>query len=156
MKKLFALILSAMILVSLAACSNVNSDVEEVDISALGSYIIENVEFAEQLEELDSEVALRQYSLDSLDIQAVAYASSSAVADTLVIFRLANPADLPAVESAVESRIDYLEDGYSDYGPDEVPKISSAVTYILDNVVVFCICPDNASAQETIAGYFAS
>lgn len=155
MKKIIAVIAAFALILSLAACGSKGGEETpsaemNVSVDELAGKIIEKVSFTEQLESLEDEAAYYNYGIEGITPEVSAWASSSAVVDCLAVFKAENDADVQTVQAAIESTVDYLRDGYSDYGPDQVPKLDSAVTVTKGNYVVFCVAADNAAAAEAI------
>jgi hypothetical protein len=46
--------------------------------------------------------------------------------------------------------MDYMIDGYSDYGPQEVPKLKNTVREIYGNYIFLCVCDEPAQAITVI------
>lgn len=151
MKKAVA-VFTALIMAALLAACGAKKEIA-VDIEALGEFAAQNIDFGEALERIDSDYALELYCLDAVSAKAVAYSSSGAVADTFAAFEAENSADVPAIRRAVDEHLAYLNEGYSDYGPAEVPKIENAVIIEQGNYVILCICADSTAAREAIEGY---
>lgn len=139
-------------MLALTACGKTENKTA-VDVAALSEYIISNVSFEEQLEQVDSEFGMESFELSGVSAESAFYNSTGAVADICAVIKVENAADLPAVEAAVADKIQYLAEGYSDYGPEQVPKINSAVVLTADNTVVFIISNDNTAAEKTVRDY---
>lgn len=150
MKRLFCGLIAVMLMFVLVSCG---SQTTQIDKNALASHILQNVSFAEHLEEIDSEYAVSSFDLDPESCSAVCFNSSAAVADTLTIFEANDESYVSAINEAVNAKIDYLKEGYSDYGPAEVPKIENAVVITEGRFVVFCICPDSGAAEKVIQNF---
>ena len=70
--------------------------------------------------------------------------------DEIAVFNCVDSSALEKVTDAVNSRIEYLRDGYSSYGPQEVPKINSAAVITHDNTVILCICENPENAESIV------
>ena len=70
--------------------------------------------------------------------------------DEIAVFDCVDETACATVFEAVNERIEYLREGYSGYGPEEVPKIDSAALITLGNTVILCIC-ENPEKAESIA-----
>ncbi len=153
MKKTTAVLLA--VLTAFLFCSCGNNQPKDIDIIALGGYVKNNVAFSEEIEEVDSSVALTNFGLDETEFEAVEYATSSAVAEVFAAFKGNSAEDTAVITEAVQNRIDYLRESYSSYGPQEVPKIESAVVITQGNCVIFCISADNSQAKALIEKYIS-
>ncbi len=162
MKKFVSLLICAILVLTMAACgaSDNNGQTEAgkaentaaaLDIKALGEYVMNNVSFDEKLEEIDEQACKNIYGIDA-DCSVCSYSAGSRP-ERFAAFEAKNAEDLEAIRTAVNDYVKYLHDGYSDYGPDQVPKIDSAVIMEKGNVLIFCISADNAAAKEAISNF---
>ena len=60
---------------------------------------------------------------------------------------------LKEAEEKAKSYIDYLIDGYSSYGPQEVPKLKKAVIKTYGDTLVVCVS-DDGNMQKVLDGVF--
>ena len=106
--------------------------------------------FGETVNQTSSSMGLGYFRIsDSMVADSAYYKATSAVADELLVVKLAPGASADTVMSCFHSRQAYQEDVYSDYVPSEVPKIENAVMYTSGDYCVFCVCED-ADAVESI------
>ncbi|MBQ6022350.1 MAG: DUF4358 domain-containing protein [Clostridia bacterium] len=106
--------------------------------------------FGETVNQTSSSMGLGYFRIsDSMVADSAYYKATSAVADELLVVKLAPGASADTVMSCFRSRQAYQEDVYSDYVPSEVPKIENAVMYTSGDYCVFCVCED-ADAVESI------
>ena len=106
--------------------------------------------FKETVNQTSSSMGLGYFRIsDSMVADSAYYKATSAVADELLVVKLAPGASADTVMSCFRSRQAYQEDVYSDYVPSEVPKIENAVMYTSGDYCVFCVCED-ADAVESI------
>lgn len=152
MKRIISFLFIFVTVLSLCSCGG-NINQTEIDINSLGGYIAQNASFSEELEPVSSDSALMSFGIEASGIDAVEYATSSAVAEIFAAFKVQNSEDIAIVQKAVQDKIDYLKESYASYGPKEVPKIESAVVITRGNCVVFCISADNTQAKELIESY---
>ncbi len=151
MKKILSLIIIIAVPLALFGCGNKDTVPDNIDIRALSDAMIEGLEFGAELEECPSDAALSNYALDeNLCSEIIFYRAGSAVADELAIFKAANASAVSDIEKSVRNRIDYLNDGYSDYKPSEVPKIEKALVKTVGNVEIMCISESPYKEAETI------
>lgn len=149
MKKIIAVFVTGIMLLTFCSCTS-NTQNSEIDINALGAYVAQNGSFSENLELVGSQAALMSFGLEESGAEAVEYATSSAVAEIFAAFKCD---DTALIQEAVQDRIDYLKESYASYGPQEVPKIESAVVITRGNCVIFCISADNAGAKKLIEDF---
>lgn len=149
MKRLFALIIIGITILTFCSCGGSTQNTE-IDINALGAYVAQNGSFSENLEPVGSHAVLMSFNLEDSGVEAVEYATSSAVSEIFAAFK---GDDVVLIQNAVQDKIDYLKESYASYGPAEVPKIESAVVITRGNCVIFCISADNTQAKKLIEDY---
>ena len=117
---------------------------------ALGT-IQASVPFSEELTELDQGATCKNYGVDEADLQAgLSAIGSGATAESAAVFQAVDGEAAGRVETALEA---FLEDGiagYSDYQPEEVPKLAAAVLERKGPYVIFCVSADAAKAAEVV------
>ncbi len=106
--------------------------------------------FGEPVNQTSSSIGLGYFRIGETTVADSAYyKATSAVADELLVVKLASGASADTVMSCFRTRQAYQEDVYSDYVPSEVPKIENAVMFHSGDYCVFCVCED-ADAVESI------
>lgn len=152
MKKLISVLLVSVIAISFCSCSGKSKEIV-IDSVALCNEVMEKAKFTQELELIDSNYALTLFGIESMSVTAIVYAGTAASAETISVFQATNESDTARIQSAVESRIDYLSESYASYGPDEVPKIDSATVLVKGNYVIFCISEDNYESKQIIEDF---
>ncbi len=147
MKKAVVILLTVIMTVSLFGCENTKI----FDVNTLADTLNSNLEFGEALEKSESEIAYSIYGIDSsLCTDAALYLGSGATADEIAVFNCIDNNSVKKVVEAANNRLDYLREGYSSYGPSEVPKIESAKIITEGLTVIVCICKNPDSVAEFI------
>ena len=148
-KKLSAVILAVILAASLFGCTK--SKNADYDADKIADALSIGLEFGEQLEKSTTEIACSYYGIDSALCEKIAfYIGSGSTADEIAVFNCVDSSALEKVTDAVNSRIEYLRDGYSSYGPQEVPKINSAAVITRNNTVILCICENPENAESIV------
>ncbi len=145
MKKIFSVLIAFALLFSFAGCTDNEAKIYEAN--AVADSLNANLEFGEELEKSTADIAYTIYGIDpELCTDAAFYSGSGATADEIAVFNCVDEAASKTVYDAIKARIDYLHEGYSSYGPQEIPKIESAALLTEGNTIIFCICnnPENA------------
>ena len=121
-----------------------------LDADTVADELNAGLSFGEALEKSTADAAYSLYGIDpALCTSAAMYVGSGATADEISVFNCTDTVAADTVLKAVNARVDYLREGYSDYGPDQVPKIDSASVITSGNTVIMCIC-DNPETVESI------
>lgn len=111
----------------------------------------ENVSFTDQMTEMDSAGTCRFYDVDTELVQdSAAYVGSGATAESLAVFEATDADAAQSIADALQIFTDSWIKGYSDYKPEEVPKLESAVLEQDGVYVVFCVTADNAAAKTAV------
>lgn len=155
MKKITAIIIGLALVFSFAACSKNDDTTKIYDTVSVAEALNSGMTFSFPLDKNEHQESICTiYGIDpALCTNAVMYSSGGVSADELTVFECVDSAAVETVLQALNVRIDYLIDGYSSYGPDQVPKIESAAVRTSGNTVIFCICenPENIdNVLETV------
>ena len=149
MKKILAAIIAMIMVFAFIGCAK--KEPRFYEANAVADALNLGLEFGEELEKSSAEVALAIYGIDqSLCSNAAIYNGSGATADEIAVFNCVDDAAAETVYQAAEARLQYLYEGYSSYGPDEVPKIEASSVIREGNTVILCVC-NNFDAVQKIA-----
>lgn len=147
MKKYIIGLSAALLLFS--GCSN---NKVELDPSTAVEKMSEEITFTDQFAPLDSENANRVYGVDAdLVEDSTAMVGSGATAESIAMFKAVDAKSAQDIEKQLEVFIDGYIEGYSDYKPEEVPKLESAIIERKDVYVVLCISADNEAAKTVVS-----
>lgn len=175
MKKYTMILISALLTVSLAGCASDSDKNNETtkpadkpsqsvtqnditnadnsasdDISALALSAKNKIKFSSELED-QGNAPLYTYSMDACASSAAGWCAMSGT-EQIAVFKIADGKQKEAEEKA-KSYIDYLIDGYSSYGPQEVPKLKKAVIKTYGDTLVVCVS-DDGNMQKVLDGVF--
>ena len=143
-----ALLCAAILMLFPAGCS------EEQTARSPGDTLdslIEQLTFSDQMTEMNADDACRFYNIDAeLITDGAAYVGSGATAESLAVFQAADPAAAQTTADALQTFLDGWIDGYSDYDPEEVPKLESAILQQEGVYVILCVSADNDAAADII------
>ena len=138
---------AAALCVAAAGCST-QLTLEPADALA---QLKEEITFADQMTDMDSEGACRFYDVDTgLVNDSSAYVGSGATAESMAVFEAVDADAAGSIADALQTFTDGWIDGYSDYKPEEVPKLESAVLEQNGVYVVFCVSADNTAAKTAV------
>ncbi len=152
MKKVLAGLLAVSFICLLSSCAGTSPEIELPDVNTVSAGLVERLEFDDVMEKTEhSDIVVAKYGLDDGVVHEVSrYVGSGATADEVAVFECVDEKSTVAVKEAINDRIKYLHDGYSDYGPEEVPKIDNAVVLTYGTKVVFCICKNSAEVSSVV------
>lgn len=121
------------------------------DTAALASALIERQPFSEELQPVDSEIALVSYGLDKDDIaQCTVYKGTGATAEEAAVFQAANEDYASRVRTALEAYVEAQKKSFGNYIPKEVPKLEQAVIARRDNTIVLCVPADSGEGARAL------
>ena len=145
MKRILSVILLSVLL--LASCA---STVIEVDVTAAAAMLHGGVTFEDVMSEMDTAGICRILGLTDEEVASAAgYVSTGATAEEFFVIEIKD-GKTDAVQQAIDAHMDYMIEGYSDYGPQEVPKLKNAVRDVIGNYVFLCVCNDPSQAKAII------
>lgn len=148
MKKTTAFVVVLAMLFAFGGC--VNKEKKSYDADKAADALNAGLSFGETLEKSTADAAYSIYGIDpAICTNAAMYVGSGATADEIAVFNCTDTLAAETVLEAVNSRVEYLKESYSGYGPDQVPKIDSAAIITSGNTVIMCIC-DNPENVEGI------
>ena len=111
--------------------------------------------FDEELLESSSSRGLSLFGIDSGSVaEASYYAATAAVADEILVVKLAPGASADSIRSDFAGRQSLQAEDYEDYVPSEVPKINNAVIYQNGDILVFCVSNDSSAVRSTLDSLF--
>ncbi len=128
----------------LAGCT---SEKKEIDASAVLNELLEQVEFADQLTEVEENAALFFGDLPE-GAQVRLFSVSGYYADEVALISVQNEADVDAAMAAIEKHIADSRFQYVNYLPEEVNKIDHAVIYRNGVHLFLCVTSDYETAKE--------
>lgn len=154
MKKFAAAAVTLLMVCFFAGCQG-GEQAKDIDVTKLADDLKTQITYQDELSKISDDMFATVYKMDMDSIKtAVAYASSGATAEEIVVVEANSADDVDAIKQALDERVAYLKAGYEDYGPQEVPKIDNAVIKTSGNYAAMCISDDSAKAEEVINSYF--
>lgn len=149
MKKTVTVFIAIVMALAFFGCTKNETKIYDAD--KVAEALNDKLEFGEILEKSTADAAYSVYGIDpALCSKAALYIGSGATADEVAVFNCVDEAAFEAVYDAVEERLHYLHEGYSSYGPEEVPKIESVAIMTKGNTIILCIC-ENPDKAEKVA-----
>ncbi len=145
MKRIISVILLSILL--LASCAPAPIEIHVTDAAAL---LHGTVTFEDIMSDMDTAGICRILALTEDEVkQAAGYVSTGATAEEFFVIE-AKEGKTEAVQKAIDAHMEYMINGYSDYGPQEVPKLKNAVREVQGNYIFLCVCNDPSQAKTVI------
>ena len=144
MKRMIALLLAMGML--LFSCKDQEN--KEIDVASAAEGIVSALSWDDELSLVDDQVASSLYEIpDGLEDVAL-YLSSGATAEEVAVFAFSTEDGAKSMEQNLQKRIDSQIAGFSDYVPDEVPRLENAVIYRDGRYLAFCVSGDDDALTE--------
>ena len=173
MKRVLALIVSLCCAFALAACSEgttvtsseggeelSSAAKKNYSISEMGSLLRENATYEDDIQPLGEnatdaiEFVSVFYGLEQSAIaEAVFYSGSGATPEEICVIKAA-AGKINDVKTAMNNRVATLKQDFTDYNPEQMPKIDKAIVYVYGDYAVLSISCDDTQAKQVIENYF--
>ncbi len=124
-----------------------------VSASELAEKLSQGVGFTDQMSKAENRMFFTLYDVEETIVSDVAlYVSTGATAEEVAVITVADSANLPKVEQAVRERVASQKEGFENYVPEELTKLSDPVIRTSGNTVILCVSDHNDKANEIIDG----
>jgi glutaredoxin-related protein len=135
--------------------STVSSSQEEAqaeDVTATADKLKSEIEFEDELVEFDSAKIEKIIGVaeDKYTSAKVYVSSSGATPEEIACFEAVDETAAGDIKTALEARIEAQKNTFTDYKPEQAPKLESPVLKVNGNNVYMCISGDNSKAEEII------
>lgn len=143
-----ALVWAVLLALTVSACGG---KTQTVDVNQLADELLEQVEFEDELTELDDSMVAALYGVENAQEQKV-YLSSGATAEEVAVFRFATEEEAQTGLTAMEQRLESRKTDFANYMPDEAARLENAVLECSGCYVVLCVSAGD-TAKEIISRY---
>lgn len=132
------------------------SDVAKaVDAKELADKLLGDVSYDDTLTEVDLETAKMFLNIADVEItESYIYESSGATAEEIVVFCCKDSESASKAKTAFEQRVEEQTENFTDYVPEEVPKLKDAVIITSKEYAVLSVSGDSSKAKDIIEGAF--
>ena len=149
----FLLVLCCLLLCACAGKPAEKTAVPEPE--ALAAELLASGAFSEDLALAENEVGCFLYALEESDAPAMRYYfSSGAVADEIAILPCVDEAAAQKARTECGTRLELQTMLYTEYKPEEVPKLEKALVLQRGNTIVLCVAADMEKAKAVLDKYF--
>lgn len=124
---------------------------QAVDVNQLASELLDQVDFEDELTELDESMVSALYGVEGAQEQKV-YLSSGATAEEVAVFRFATEEEAQAALAVLEQRLESRRTDFANYMPDEAARLDNAVLECSGCCVALCVSAGD-TAKEIISSY---
>ena len=151
MKKRF-FVMAAVFVMAMALLAGCKSqEKENVNLDELGEKLFTEITYEDTMEPVGEDALYRVYEVDPEDVvKAVAYQSTGFTAEEIALWECKDADSAQRVYEAMEERVAQQKESFTDYNPNEIPKLENPVLIKSGNYVFLCLSNDNAKAEELI------
>ncbi len=152
MKRVFALVVSVMMIIGLAACGGGSKG--DFDVDVLGNDLNTKITYQDSLGQMDLDTASMFLNLSDLNVvKAAIYEGSGGTAEEIVVLELASDADASKAEQVLRDRVSEQIESFTDYVPEELTKLNAAVIKVSGKYAVLSVSDDPEGAKKLIDQY---
>lgn len=153
-RKEVKLILILLVIITVfSGCSGKDdaADMTGIDISSLGSELLEKAEFEDELNLVDDAMVKKLYHIEEFT-EAQVYIGSGATAEEIAIFEFDSGKAAAEGLKAAEDRLEEQKENFASYVPKELQKLDNAVVKQAGNYLVVCVS-NGDEAEKIIKSY---
>lgn len=126
-----------------------------VDAAALASSLLGEISYDDTLTEVTLDTAKMFLNIADVEIEeSYIYESSGATAEEIVVLKCKDSDGAANAKKAFEERVSEQTDNFTDYVPEEVPKLKDAVIITSKEYAVLSVSGDSSKAKDIIEGAF--
>ncbi len=150
MKKIFAALLAAMMLLTLAACGSNSS--KTVDVQKLADELKDKVPYSTAM--IAAAVEDLNYKMDPPEgTQIAGYLADGSAYDMIVVGQCASEDDAKTLYTNVQTYLNDLKREANLYQPEEEARLGAALLQQTGTLVVLCVSDDAAAAASVVEGF---
>ncbi len=122
-----------------------------VSASELAEKLSREVGFSDQMSRAESRVFYTLYDVEEgMVSDAALYISTGATAEEIAVISVSDAANVSKAEQAVKARVESQKEGFENYVPEELEKLSDPVIRTVGNMVILCVSDHNDQANKVI------
>lgn len=141
-------LLMALICLGMTACGEKEVN---IDVKSLGSDLRSGIAYADDLGEIDLDIAGMLMNLSGINIvNSSIYVGAGATAEEIIVLECASEEDAAKAKSMMESRVSEQKTVFADYAPAEAVKLDSAYINVAGKYAIMCVSSDKQKATEIV------
>ena len=151
MKKITALVLSVVLILSLAACGG-STKARDIDINTMAEKLVSGIEYDDELSLMEDYLFAYLYgdvTIEDVD-SFVIYISSGATAEEVACFKAIDESAAQSIETGLKSHIEDQIESFTDYVPAEVKRLEDAVLVREGQYVILSVSGSPEEAKKII------
>ena len=158
MKKiLFIIVIVVVLIFGILIIKKLNTDNNvdiDINIDILANNLKESNIFEDELDQIDKDMVINKYSLDSQKIKnLISYAGTGATAEEILVIEFYNDEDCEQAKDKIEESLEERNKDFANYLPKEVSKIANHNLETYGKYLILCISNDSNQANKIIKQY---
>ena len=141
-----------------AGCSREVSEEKDIPISDITEKLLSDLTWVDTplIPAPNMEYFSKLYGFDQMDLESyeVYIGFSNSTAEEIAVVKLNDKKDLPAVEEAMQKRVDTKKNEVENYKPEEVYKLENAVITSHGRYAALIVCDEFDKADEVFESCF--
>lgn len=126
-----------------------------IDVKNIAGSLLSEITYTDELSEVDIDTASMFLNFADVEIEeACIYESSGATAEEIVVLKCKDSDNASKAKSALKQRVEEQTENFTDYVPEEVPKLKDAVVFASGEYAILSVSADSSKAKEIIAKAF--
>jgi len=122
-----------------------------INAEALANALKDQLTYDDKLTAVDLDTAKMFLNLSDVEVEeSYIYESSGATAEEIVVLKCKDKDSAANAMKALEQRVSEQTENFTDYVPEEVPKLNSAVVAVKDEYAVLSVSCDSSKAKEVV------
>lgn len=128
---------------------------KSIDCKALADALLSKINYTDELSNVDKDTAAMFLNFADVEIEeAYIYESSGATAEEIVVLKCKDSDSAKNAKAAFEQRVEEQTENFTDYVPEEIPKLKDAVIITSKEYAVLSVSGDSSAAKSIIEDAF--
>lgn len=146
--KIAAALAAVSLCLGLAACGGAAAD---VDVNKAADAVRAGTSFTDELIKTETANAESLYQVDAgLVEDACVYIGTGATPEEIAVWKAKDEQGAAKIKEAADGRVETQKQRFTDYNPEQMPKLEKAVVQQSGKTVVLCISADPDKAKTAV------
>ncbi|WP_324825040.1 DUF4358 domain-containing protein [Sinanaerobacter sp. ZZT-01] len=143
-----------LLLIAAGLCACGEKSEVALNINEVAEALQSGITFEDQMNQVELPIFYALYNLSEEEVDdAVMIGSTGATAEEIAVIKAKSEDMVDKVKEAVSERVEFQKEGFENYVPKELEKLSDPIIVTKGNYVILCVSEDNTKAQEIIDEY---
>jgi len=143
-----------LLLIAAGLCACGEKSEVSLNINEIAEALQSGITFEDQMSQVELPIFYALYNLSEEEVDdAIMMGSTGATAEEISVIKAKSQDTVDKVKEAVLERVAFQKEGFENYVPKELEKLSDPIIVTKGNYVILCVSNDNTKAQEIIDEY---